>query len=118
MLRQIIKAVTGCSNFCWRGETIIMNCMKLELQTRFRFSLNIKPPLDAAKQCKGGQYKSSNYDLGETETSFIEPSVANSTVINPASTMDVPNEADGPGPSKAVVSMPQKKAVGSFHRRG
>ena len=52
------------------------------------------------------------------QTSFIEPSVANSTVINPASTMDVPNEADGPGPSKAVVSMPQKKAVGSFHRRG
>ena len=55
------------------------------------------------------------------ETSFIEPVLANSTVINAPSTpsmMDVPNEADGPGPSKAVVSMPSKKALGSFHRRG
>ena len=90
-----------------------MNCMELELQTRFRFSLNIKTPLGAAKQCKGAQYKSSNYDLGETETSFIEPSVANSTVINAPSTpfmMDAPNEANGPdGPSKAVVSTPQER---------
>ena len=81
----------------------------------------MKPPLGAAKQCKGAQYKSSNYDLGETETSFIEPPVANSTVINAPSTpsiMDVPNEVNSPGPSKAVISTPQKKALHSFHRRG
>ena len=86
--------------------------MELELQTRFRFSLNIKPRLGAAKQFKGAQYKSSNYDLGETETSFIEPPVANSTIINAPSTpstMDVPNEANGPGPSKAVVPTLQKR---------
>ena len=86
--------------------------MELELQTRFRFSLNIKPPLGAAKQCKGAQYKSSNYDLGEMETSFIEPPEVNSTVVNASSTpsmMDVPNDANGPGPSKAVVSTPQKR---------
>ena len=86
--------------------------MELELQTRFTFSLNVKPQLGAAKQFKGAQYKSSNYDLGETETSFIEPPVANSTVINAPSNpsmMDVPNEANGPGPSKAVVSTLQKR---------
>ena len=44
-----------------------MNSMELELQTRFRFSLNIKPPFGAAKQRKGAQYKSCNYDLGETD---------------------------------------------------
>ena len=70
-----------------------MNCMELQLQTRFRFSLNIKAPPDAAKRCKGAQYKSSNYNLGETETSFIESVVVNSTVINApstSSTMNVP----------------------------
>ena len=86
-----------------------MNSMELELQTSFRFSLNIKPPFGAAKQRKGAQYKSCNYDLGETETNFIEPFVANSTVINVPPTMDVPNEADGPCPSKAVVLTPQKR---------
>ena len=86
--------------------------MELQLQTRFRFSLNIKAPPDAAKRCKGAQYKSSNYNLGETETSFIESVVANSTVINApstSSTMNVPYKADGPGPSKAVVITPQKR---------
>ena len=109
------------SNFCRRSKTIIMNCMELELQTRFRFQLNIKPPLGADKQCKEAQYKASNYDLGETETSFIEPPVVNSIVINAPSTpsmMDIPNEADGPGPSKAVASTPQKRPFSSFHRRG
>ena len=70
------------TTFCRRSKTIIMNCMELELQTRFRFSLNIKPPLGAAKQCKKAQYKPSNYNLGETETSFIDPPVANLTIIN------------------------------------
>ena len=97
------------STFCRRSKTIIMNCLELELQARFSFSLNIKPPLGAAKQCKGVQYKSSNYDLDETETSFTEPPVANSTVINTPSTMDVPNEADGTDLSKAVVSTSQKR---------
>ena len=89
-----------------------MNCMELEPQTRFRFSLNMKPPLGAAKQCKGVQYKSSNYDLGEMETSFIEPPVANSTVINAPSTpsmMDVPNEVDSPGPSKQLFLRLKKR---------
>ena len=100
------------STFCRRSKTIMMNCMELELQTKVKFSLNIKPLIGATKQCKGAQYKSSNYNLGETEISFVEPPVANSTVINAPftpSTMDVPNEADGPGPSKGVVSTPQKR---------
>ena len=55
------------------------------------------------------------------ETSFIERPVVNSIVINAPSTpsmIDIPNEADGPGPSKAVVSTPQKRLFSSFHRRG
>ena len=43
------------------------------------------------------------------ETSFIEPPVMNSTVINAPSTPGCSYEADGPGPSKAVVSTPQKR---------
>ena len=43
------------------------------------------------------------------QTNFIEPFVANSTVINVPPTMDVPNEADGLCPSKAVVPTPQKR---------
>ena len=51
-IKYIKNNGSRCSTFCRRSKTIIMNCMELELQTRFRFSLNIKPPLGATNNAK------------------------------------------------------------------